>query len=132
MGTERCVGGIVFDADGRLLLVRRGHAPSAGLWSLPGGRVEPGETDAEAVVRELREETGLTVRPSGLVGSVTRGRYEIHDYTCVVEGGRLRPGDDADDARWVNTAELSALRRAGLLTEGLAEALRAWDVNPRC
>lgn len=131
MTTQRCVGGIVFDADGRLLLIRRGHEPSAGLWSLPGGRVEPGETDAEAVVRELHEETGLTVRPTGLAGTVTRGRYEIHDYTCTVVTGRLHPGDDADDARWVDTVELTALERAGLLTDGLAETLRQWDVAPR-
>ncbi|EID53585.1 NUDIX hydrolase [Saccharomonospora xinjiangensis] len=131
MDTQRCVGGVVFDAEGRLLLIRRRQEPSAGLWSLPGGRVERGESDPEAVIRELREETGLTVRPISCVGLVTRGRYEIHDYTCTVEGGRLRPGDDADDARWVTSAELAELDEAGLLTAGLTEALTTWNALPR-
>ncbi|MFD1047221.1 NUDIX domain-containing protein [Kibdelosporangium lantanae] len=59
----RCVGGVIHDTQGRLLLVRRAHEPGKGLWSLPGGRVEPGENDAEALARELFEETGLTVEP---------------------------------------------------------------------
>src|SRR3954466_12295448 len=66
-----CVGAVVRDAAGRLLLVRRGHAPGRGLWSLPGGRVEPGESVEQAVAREVREETGLTVRAGAPVGRVT-------------------------------------------------------------
>ena len=54
-----CVGAIIKDPAGRLLLIKRGHAPQAGRWSLPGGRVEPGESDEQAVIREIREETGL-------------------------------------------------------------------------
>lgn len=129
--TVRCVGGIVFDSTGRLLLIRRGRPPGKGLWSLPGGRVESGESDIAAVVRELREETGLTVRPLTLAGTLTRGQYEIHDYTCTVEGGQLHPGDDADDARWVNSAEFTNLDESGHLTEDLAETLRGWNALPR-
>ncbi|WP_198048265.1 NUDIX hydrolase [Saccharomonospora iraqiensis] len=129
-GGVRCVGGVVHDGAGRLLLVRRGRAPARGLWSLPGGRVEPGESDAEAVVRELREETGLTVRPGVFLGTVTRAPYRIVDYRCVPECGTLRPGDDADDARWVNRATLDTLDRTGLLTEHLTETLRQWDALP--
>ena len=63
-----CVGAIVADGQGRLLMIKRGHEPGAGLWSIPGGRIEPGETDAEALVREMLEETGLTVEVGRLVG----------------------------------------------------------------
>ena len=130
-GSVRCVGAITYDPDGRLLLIRRGHAPAAGLWSLPGGRVEPGESDAEAVVRELAEETGLAVRPGRLVGTVTRGEFEIHDYACTVTGGVLRAGDDAADARWVGAATFAAMDTAGELAPQVAEALAGWHALPR-
>jgi ADP-ribose pyrophosphatase YjhB (NUDIX family) len=131
----RCVGGIVHDAAGRLLLIKRGHEPGSGLWSLPGGRVEPGETDADAVIRELFEETGLAVRPGRLVGRVERaapaGVYEIFDYAAEAVGGALAAGDDADGAAWVDRAEFDALATRGLLVAQLAETLREWDVLPR-
>lgn len=120
------MGGIIFDGVGRLLLIQRGHDPGRGQWSLPGGRVEAGETDHAAVVRELREETGLDVFPGELAGMVTRGPYEIYDYVCEVRGGQLRPGDDAADARWVDAAAFAELD----LTDGLADALHAWGRLP--
>jgi 8-oxo-dGTP diphosphatase len=124
-----CVGGIVTDPAGRLLLIKRGHDPEAGRWSLPGGRVERGETDQQAVVRELHEETGLRVECGPLAGSVERpGRdgdvVVIRDYRATVAGGALQPGDDAADARWVSPAELASLP----LSSGLAEALTEWGV----
>lgn len=127
----RCVGAIIHDADGRLLLIRRAHEPSAGLWSVPGGRVEDGESDAEAVVRELREETGLLVEPGALVGTVTRGPFEIFDYACTVVGGVLQAGDDAADVRWVSGAEYARLDAAGDLVPALTATLRDWDALPR-
>ncbi|MEU8640000.1 NUDIX domain-containing protein [Amycolatopsis sp. NPDC048633] len=129
--TIRCVGGIAFDAHGRLLLIRRANDPGSGQWSLPGGRVEPGETDKEAVVRELAEETGLDVIPGTLVGSVIRGPYEIHDYACSVVGGALTAGDDASDARWADAADLSALEAGGELVDLLYVTLRDWKALPR-
>ncbi|MGP7998082.1 MAG: NUDIX hydrolase [Streptosporangiaceae bacterium] len=122
-----CVGAIIKDQAGRLLLIKRGHAPQAGRWSLPGGRVEPGETDQQAVVREIREETGLEVRCDQLVGSVERpwppdAVMEIRDYAATVTGGTLAPGDDAAEARWVSPEGLDGLP----LTSGLAETLAGW------
>jgi ADP-ribose pyrophosphatase YjhB (NUDIX family) len=124
-----CVGAIITDPAGRLLLVKRGHEPGKGLWSIPGGRVEPGETDEQAVIREVREETGLAVRPGRLVGAVRRAApggavLDIRDYAAAVTGGTLAAGDDADDIRWAGRAELAGLP----LTDGLADALAAWGV----
>jgi 8-oxo-dGTP diphosphatase len=124
-----CVGAIIKDQAGRLLLIQRGHEPEAGRWSLPGGRIEPGESDEQAVVRETLEETGLRVTCGALVGSVERpGRrgavLDIRDYAVTVTGGTLAAGDDAADARWVSPAGLAALP----LTSGLAETLTAWGV----
>jgi len=128
-----CVGAVVKDERGRVLLIRRGHDPGAGLWSLPGGRVEPGETDEQALVREMREETGLVVRAGRLLGSVRRPYgdgdvIDIRDYAATVTGGSLVAGDDAADARWVDEKDFAGLP----LTEGLAEILTSWGVlSPR-
>ena len=124
-----CVGAVIKDDQGRLLLIKRGHAPGAGLWSLPGGRIEAGETDAEALVREMREETGLAVEPGQLVGTVRRPAQDgdvldIRDYAATGTGGTLHAGDDAAEARWVAPGELESLP----LTEGLVEALTSWGV----
>jgi 8-oxo-dGTP diphosphatase len=124
-----CVGAVIKDGSGRLLLIRRGHEPGKGLWSIPGGRVEAGESDADALVREVREETGLVVAAGRLIGAVRRpagggSEFDIRDYVAAVTGGELIPGDDADDAVWAGPAELAALP----LTTGLLEALRSWGV----
>ena len=125
-----CVGAVIKDADGRLLLIRRGHEPGKGLWSLPGGRIEDGETDEQALVREIAEETGLAVTPGRLIGGVRRPgaapgtEYDIRDYAADVTGGTLVPGDDADDARWTAPGDLAALP----LTDGLLATLRSWGV----
>jgi ADP-ribose pyrophosphatase YjhB (NUDIX family) len=118
------------DEAGRLLLIRRAQDPGRGLWSLPGGRVEPGESDEQAIVRELREETGLDVIAGALVGSILRGPYEIHDYACSVGGGSLRAGDDAQDARWVGSGPFAELERSGVLTKGLLTSLSDWHALP--
>ncbi|GCD95323.1 NUDIX hydrolase [Embleya hyalina] len=124
-----CVGAIVLDSEGRVLLVRRAKMPGEGRWSLPGGRVEAGETDAVALAREMVEETGLEVTVGPLVGSVSRpapdgGTYEIRDYACTPHGGTLRAGDDADAVRWIAAGELGRLD----LVDGLLDALREWNV----
>jgi ADP-ribose pyrophosphatase YjhB (NUDIX family) len=130
-----CVGAVIRDSGERLLLIQRRNEPGAGRWSLPGGRIEPGESDQQAVVREVAEETGLTVTCGPLLGAVERpGRagavVDIWDYVAFIDGGELAAGDDAADARWVTDAEALALDAAGELTDGLVEALRSWRVLP--
>lgn len=130
--TIACVGAVVHDRSGRLLLIRRGQPPGQGLWSLPGGRVEPGESDHQAVVREIEEETGLRVRPGRLLGTVCRpapsgATYVIADYACELLGPDLPTGaSDADEARWVDEADYYTLP----LVPGLTEALIDWGVLP--
>jgi len=120
---EVCVGAIAVDAE-RLLLVRRGHGPAAGEWSVPGGRVERGETLAEAVVRELAEETGLEGVADRFVGWVERigndHHFVILDFAVtVLEASTPRAGGDAAEAAWVDLDEVAQYR----LVEGLADFL---------
>lgn len=128
-----CVGAVVHDRHGRLLLIRRAQEPGLGLWSLPGGRVEPGETDEQAVIREVHEETGLRVRAGRLLGRVERpagngGVFAIADYLCEVVGPEEPRGDsDASDARWVDAVNYAALP----LVPGLTEVLTDWQVLPK-
>lgn len=115
------VGGVVVH-ENRVLLVQRGTEPLKGQWSIPGGLIDVGETLREAVIREVKEETGLDVEPIELVelldrihrenGGV-RFHYVIADYLCRVVGGTLGAASDAAAVRWVVRAEWnshSALR----------------------
>jgi ADP-ribose pyrophosphatase YjhB (NUDIX family) len=127
-----CVGAVVLDARGRLLLVRRGNEPSRGLWSVPGGRVEAGESVAAAVEREVREETGLAVRAGAEVGRVRiPGHgvvYDVADLACTLLDPAAVPvaGDDADDVTFADAADLERLT----CTPRLLETLRGWGVLP--
>ncbi len=130
MRPEVCVGAIAVD-EGRLLLVRRGRGPAAGAWSVPGGRLEAGETLAEAVLRELAEETGLEGVCDELVGWVERmgpdHHYVILDFAVtVLEPREPRAGDDAAEAEWVPLDEVAHRR----LADGLAEFLHEHGIVP--
>jgi 8-oxo-dGTP diphosphatase len=121
---EICVGAVAIH-DAAILMVRRGHGPAAGQWSVPGGRVEHGELLAEAVVREMLEETGLEAVCGELIGWVERFDDDRHfvildfEVTVLEDDARPRAGDDAAEARWVPLEEVVDLD----LVEGVAEFL---------
>jgi len=128
-GPELCVSAVVVDDD-QLLLVRRGHGRAAGTWAVPGGRVRAGETLAEAVVRELREETAVEGVCAGLLGlRELIGGEQAHQVVLahrvsVLEATDPRPGGDAVEARWVPLAEVADYP----LAPGLAELLHDHQV----
>lgn len=117
--------------DGQVLVVRRARPPAQGLFTLPGGGVEAGETLAEAVMREVREETALTIEPVVLAGyreAIARdaaGRVERHfvilAFAARWVAGEPRPNEEIAEFRWVRPSELAALPT----TEGLAEIVAA-------
>lgn len=117
------VGALIYDRD-RVLMAERGGEPLKGWWSIPGGLVEAGESLDAAVRREIREETGLEVKPLGVLKIFERiirdaqGAAEYHyvliDYVCRITGGSLRAGDDVSRAEWVRRRDLKNLR----ITEG--------------
>jgi 8-oxo-dGTP diphosphatase len=123
------VGAVILD-QGSVVLVKRRFPPLAGEWSIPGGRLEIGETLREAVVREAREETGLTIEPAEVLGVYDRllrdeaGRilyhYVLIDFLCRQLAGELQADGDADDARWFSQEETSKIS----LLEDTAEVIR--------
>lgn len=116
-----CAGAVVRDDCGQVLLVRRATEPGRGLWSLPGGRVEPGEDARACALREVREETGLRVAIGDELLTVEIGEYDVTDFAATVVGGELRAGDDAADVRWCSVETLTTLP----LTPSLLDALAA-------
>jgi len=123
------VGSIIVK-DGRVALIKRGHAPLMGEWSIPGGVMEIGETVREAAVREAREETGLEVVTEELLGVFDRvirddaGKVRYHyvliDFLCSSASDAVSAAGDADDCRWFTPAEVRRLP----LPKDTAEVIR--------
>lgn len=126
------VGGVVVH-EGRVLLIRRGKQPLYGRWVVPGGTVELGETLAEALVREMREETGLEVEPFDLLtvfdrierdGERVAYHYVIVDYLCRWRSGEPRAGSDALEVAWALPLELERYDLPTKALEVVEDALR--------
>ena len=135
------VGAVVLDRD-RVLLIKRGHAPLKGQWSLPGGRVEVGETLEQAIAREVEEETGLTIDVGPMVEVLDRisrddeGRVEHHfvlvDFIGRPRGGVLRGASDADDAAWVALSDLARYDVASVTISVIQKAVsRGFETGDR-
>ncbi|HET9830904.1 MAG TPA: NUDIX hydrolase [Vicinamibacterales bacterium] len=135
------VGAVVLDGQ-RVLLVKRGHAPLKGQWSLPGGGVETGETLEQAVAREVLEETGVTIEVGPIVEVLDRisrdsdGRVEHHfvlvDFVARPSGGFLRSASDAEDAEWVQLSDLQKYEVAPVTMSVIQKASsRGFDIGER-
>lgn len=124
----------VFDGSGRVALLKRGKGHYRGLWSLPGGAQEWGETIEEAARRELEEETGLAatnLTHTGFIEPMLRGEdgsidahYLLAVFACTGFSGTLCAGDDAADARWMNRTEIPGLQTTPQLVEVIEKAAR--------
>ncbi len=140
------VGAIVADGE-RILLIQRGHAPSKGLWSIPGGRVELGETLPQALRREIQEECGLDVAVGDLAivldrvtrdaaGNV-RSHYLILDFWATPTSGHASPvvtaSSDAADVGWFTLPEVRQLPTTNNLIDYLTEAVHRRNAGiPGC
>ena len=135
------VGAVVLDGA-QVLLIKRGHAPLKGQWSLPGGGVEIGETLEQAIAREVLEETGLTIDVGPMVEVLDRisrdadGRVEHHfvlvDFVCRPSGGVLRGASDAEDAAWVALADLPRYGVAAVTVSVIQKAVsRGFETGDR-
>ena len=128
------VGAVIFDDRGRVLLVKRAQEPLAGHWSLPGGKLELGETLEAGAAREVREETALDVDVGPVIDvfdrimldddGAVRYHFVLVDYLCQHRGGTARAGSDVDDVAWVNPDDLPAYRVTPKVEEVVAKAIR--------
>jgi len=126
---QLAVSAVIF-RDGRLLVVRRANAPGRGLYSVPGGRVEHGETLHQAVMREVREETSLAIEIVGFAGwrevlpdpaKGRSGHYLVISFAARWRSGEVSLNEELDDFRWIAPDDVTTLTT----TQGLAEIVGA-------
>lgn len=123
MRVVQAASAVITDGNGRVLLVQRLTPPEAGSWTVPGGRVEPGESTAEAAAREVREETGLDVAVGAVLGRLRipgpddETVYDIVDHAASIVGGTPEAADDAGDVRWFGRAEMAEVPVTANLVE---------------
>jgi 8-oxo-dGTP diphosphatase len=132
------VGAIIMQ-DERILLVRRSNPPLQGEWSIPGGLVETGETTKEAIVREVREETGLeieVVRLAEVFERIVRDResrvqyhFVLIDYLCQVIAGEAHAASDVSEVRWVRTDELEKFAVAPETCEVIRRTVQDFEIT---
>jgi 8-oxo-dGTP diphosphatase len=132
---------VVFDENGRVLLVQRGRPPRVGQWGLPGGMLELGERLVEAAVREVREECGIEIEIGGVAGvfePVTRddeGRIEYHyvviDFWARHIGGEAQAGDDAAGVAWAKMDEVDAYALMPESLQVVRDAYALWSESDR-
>ena len=125
--------GALIVTNGRIVMIKRGHAPLLGEWSIPGGMLELGETVRQGTEREAQEETSLGVRATELLGVFDRVvlddqkrilyHYVLIDFLCEVVSGELQAAGDAADARWFTLEEVEALPLALDTAEVVRRAL---------
>ncbi|HWY69710.1 MAG TPA: NUDIX hydrolase [Terriglobales bacterium] len=128
------VGAVIVRND-QVLVVRRANPPLQGQWSIPGGLVDTGETTKEAVLREIREETSLTIEPIELIevferilrdaDSRVQYHYVVIDYLCRLVSGEPSPGSDVSEARWAKFEDLQLLGITPETTSVIHKALNA-------
>jgi 8-oxo-dGTP diphosphatase len=127
MDPRLAVGAVVLREDGAVLLVRRARPPAVGSWTLPGGKVEAGETLEQAIAREVHEETGLRVEVGAILETLVLERegfsYRIVDFACTGEGEPVA-ADDASAARWVLPDELPSLSLTPEVLRVIERAIR--------
>ncbi|MGW1198663.1 (deoxy)nucleoside triphosphate pyrophosphohydrolase [Streptomyces sp. NPDC002536] len=134
MATVRVVvGGAVFDR-GRLLAARRSAPPElAGRWELPGGKLEPGETPREALVRELREELGIEAEPLERIAGEwpLKPGYVLQVWTARLLSGEARPLEDHDELRWLTPDRVDEVDWLDQDRPAVAAAMRLLEKLPR-
>ncbi|HWC14520.1 MAG TPA: NUDIX hydrolase [Actinomycetota bacterium] len=127
-GPQIAVGAII-QREGELLMVKRAREPALGLWSIPGGRVGTGELLADALRREVLEETGLTIEVGELAGILEVPGPDFHyvildHFATIVADADPRAGSDVSDVRWVRVEDIGDLE----CTPRFVETMKAWNV----